>query len=345
MALASMTDNSLPGVKSAYLLRSGMGERHLVSGHLATVIARPQDTGGLMEAAVMSGGAGAAFPLHHHVRAHESLYVLDGQIELHLAGKMYLLSRGDYANLPPGTVHGYRMRDHYTRFLMWTVGGDNAKLMATLGQSYQGFVHPEGDPASLSKSSAKAAEASCDVLFVEEDLPSGVAASKFDSQVPPSAVVPYVLASGEGERLIAADQLFAFLAQQSNSDGNFITLTTLGPKGDRIPNHFHEKHTETFFCLDGAMTMWASDEEIHLLPGDFLHVPAGVIHSYRLDAPFTRFIGLLAPGLFEPFFRTLCDPYPHYIFPQSPKPLRFDRVIQKLSELDLKLVGPPGPPR
>lgn len=336
-----MTDDCLPGVKSAYLLRSGMGQRHLVAGHLTTLIARPEDTGGLMEASVVSGGAGVAFPLHHHIHAHESLYVLDGQLELHAAGKMYLLSRGDYANLPSGTVHGYRMRNHYTRFLMWTVGGDNAKLTAALGEPYQGFVHPEGAPTPLSKAASKAAETSCDVRFAQEDFPSGVAASTFDTQVPPATVVPYVLASGEGERLIAADQLFAFLAQQTNSGGKFITLTTIGPKGDRIPNHFHEKHTETFFCLDGVMTMWAGDEEIQLRPGDFLHVPPGVIHSYRLDSPFTRFIGLLAPGLFEPFFRTLCDPYEHYIFPQSPKPIRFDRVIQKLPELDLKLVGPP----
>ena len=163
------------------------------------------------------------------------------------------------------------------------------------------------------------------------------------SLVPPSSITPYVLPCDEGERLIAGDQLFSFLATQRNTGGKFITLTTLGPKGDRIPEHFHEKHTETFFCLDGIMTMWASGEELQLLPGDFLHIPAGTIHSYRLDAPFTRFVGTLAPGLFGPFFRTMCDPYDAYIFPQTPKPVRFDRVIQGLHELDLKLVG--GPPQ
>ncbi len=74
-------------------------------------------------------------------------------------------------------------------------------------------------------------------------------------------------------------------------------------------------------------------------------MPAGTVHSYRLDSHFTRFVGLLAPGIFERFFRTMCDPYDSHIFPQNPKPVRFDRVIQRLHELDLKLVGPPGPPR
>ena len=337
-----MPPTSLPGSKTPYSLSSGSGERYLAGPILATLLARPEDTGGLLEAAILAGGAGAGFPLHQHQKSHESFYILDGQVELHLAGKCYLLNRGDYANIPPHTVHGFRMLSHYTRLLAWTVNGDAAKLWATLGAPYAGFVIPETTSPGLSEQSLNAAATTCDIHFTpQSELPDHPTIHPIETHVPPAGVQPYVLASDEGERLIAGDQLFSFLAHQGNTNGAFITLTTIGPKGDRIPDHFHEKHTETFFCLDGIMTMWASGEELRLLPGDFLHVPPGTIHSYRLDAPFTRFVGLLAPGLFEPFFRTFCDPYEGYIFPQSPKPARFDRVIQKLAELDLKLVGPP----
>jgi quercetin 2,3-dioxygenase len=336
-----MTDKTLPGVKALYFLRSGMGERYLWSDQLVTLLARPQDTGGLLEAAIISGGANATLPLHSHLRAHESFYVPDGRLELHLAGNCYRLSRGDYANIPPNTTHGYRMLSHYTRLLVWSVGGDITKLYSTVGIPYAGFVIPEVVPPALSADSFAAAEAAGDIRFARQEFPPQPDCRAIDTHVPPATMQPYVLAAGEGERLIAGDQLFAFLSHQGNSNGSFITLTTVGPNGDRIPDHFHEKHTETFFCLDGILTMWANGEEVRLLPGDFLHVPPGTIHAYRLDAPFTRFVGLLAPGLFEPFFRTFCDPYGGYIFPQSPKPARFDRVIQKLQELDLKLVGPP----
>ena len=336
-----MTNNSLPGAKFPYFLRSGMGARYLMGGQLATLVARSEDTGGLMEAAVVSGGAGAVFPPHHHEHGHESWQVLDGQVELHLSGKCYLLSRGDFANIPPNTVHGYRMRSHYTRILVWSVGGDLAKICASLGDAFGCFVPPEGAPVAISQKKCDAAHVACDIWFAGRELPLGISFDAIDTHVPPAGVAHYVLPEGEGERMIAGDQLFAFLAHQGNTNGKFITLTTIGPKGDRIPDHFHEKHTETFFCLDGVLTMWANGEEVSLLPGDFMHVPAGTIHAYRLDAPFTRFVGLLSPGLFEPFFRTFCDPYDAYIFPQVPKPARFDRVIQKLGELDLKLVGPP----
>lgn len=91
------------------------------------------------------------------------------------------------------------------------------------------------------------------------------------------------------------------------------------------------------------MTMWCNGEEYRMHPGDFLHVPAGTIHSFRMDAHYTRFFSVLSPGIFEPFFHTLGTPYDGYIFPVEPGPARFDRLMQKVQagELDLKIVGPP----
>ena len=335
-----MIMESLPGTKAPYLLRSGMGHRYLGGGQVASLIARNEDTDGLLEAVVVSGGCCAEFPPHRHIRTHETLYVLDGQIALNINGSETVLSRGDYASIPPETVHGYRMLDHYTRLLFWTVNGNTATLHSTLGTPFQGHVRPEGPPEPFTPDRLEAAQELADIRFENDSTPVVSEPTPKIGQ-PPAGNTPYILRSGEGERMIAGDQLFAFLAHGGNTDGKFICLTMIGPKGERIPEHFHERHTETFLCLDGIMTMWADGGEAQLLPGDFLHVPAGTIHAYRLDAPFTRFIGMLSPGIFEPFFRTMCDPYDGFIFPQSPKPVRFDRVMQRLGELDLKLVGPP----
>jgi quercetin 2,3-dioxygenase len=156
---------------------------------------------------------------------------------------------------------------------------------------------------------------------------------------------PYVLAAGEGERMMAGDTLFTFLTDQRQSGGRFIALMTEGPKGRRIPNHLHEKHTETFFCLTGCVSMTAGVEYAALRPGDFMHVPAGTPHTFQLTGNTTRFIQFHAPGLNEPFFRYMCDPCEDYTFLQPPPPFRFDRVMQHLGELDLKFLAeqPPGP--
>jgi len=69
------------------------------------------------------------------------------------------------------------------------------------------------------------------------------------------------------------------------------------------------------------------------------------VHSFRLDGHCNNFLGVLPPGLFEPFFRTLCDPYPGHIYPALPQLPRFDRLMPKLPELDLKFVKRPCPPK
>ncbi len=328
--------NQLPGSRVPYFMKSGHGPRSLFAGHVVTRLARAEDTGGLFDAAIWAAGRGAELPLHRHTKSNQAVMVLAGQLDLNLEGRTYRLGPFDFASIPAGTLHGHRAHGHHTRFLEWTTGGDGGKLPEALGVITE-FC---GIPAEIEALTAnqQVCAASLDTAFE-----NGAASdAPHVSTVPPAGATPYILESGEGERLIAGDQQFTFLAHQGNTGGEFISLTTRGPKGDRIPRHFHEKHTECFFCLEGAMTMWAFDEEIALGPGDFLHVPAGTIHAYRLDAPSNNFMGILAPGLFEPFFRALCDPYPGYDFPAKPWPFRFDRVIAKLPELDLRLVeGPP----
>ena len=64
--------------------------------------------------------------------------------------------------------------------------------------------------------------------------------------------------------MMAGDTLFTFLTDSRQSSGKFLALMTDGPKGHRIPNHLHEKHTETFFCLNGSPT--GSDQVSSLFP-------------------------------------------------------------------------------
>jgi quercetin 2,3-dioxygenase len=323
----------------AYLLRSGEGQHYAYNGQLSTLIAKASDTGGLFEAAIVSGGRNSSFPIHQHKRTHEAIFVLDGRLNVLLGETRYRLSAGDFMSIPPGAPHGYQMEDHRTRFVAWTTGGEGSGVYRAIGRQTSAAVH-QNSPDALTPERLQSAEDSSDVQFASADSSASQPQGSGD-RVPADAVA-YTLKSREGERLLAGDQLFTFLAHQRSTNGTFIALATEGPKGDKIGDHFHEKHTETFLCLEGKITMWADGEEKQLFPGDFLHVPPYTVHSYRLDSYHTRFIGFLTPGLFEPFFRTLCEPYDDYIFPIDPHPLRFDRVLQHLEELDLKLVRPPG---
>ncbi|MCK8099420.1 quercetin 2,3-dioxygenase [Bacillus sp. 2CMS4F] len=337
--MKTLSKHSLPKEKVPYLLRSGEGERYLFGRQVATVLANGKSTGDLFEIVLLSGGKGDAFPLHIHKNTHEGLLVLDGKLELTLDGEHHLLAAGDYANIPAGTPHSYRMQSHRTRLVSYTMKGNVAHMYSVLGTPYDHAEHPPHASEEVSKERfTKAAEAA-DIIFAEDENRAGAPKLVENTELP-AGVVPYVLESGEGDRLLTGDQLHRIVAAQKNTDGQFIVVSSEGPKGDRIVDHYHEHHTETFYCLEGQMTMWADGEEIQLNPGDFLHVPANTVHSYRLDSHYTKMVGVLVPGLFEPFFRTLGDPYKGHIFPSEPQALRFDRVLQNIETLDLKVMKP-----
>ena len=324
-----MYQNKLPGEKQPYFLESGEGQRYLIGPLLATWIGRREDTGSLMEGVILIGAKGFHVPLHRHSSSHEAIYVLEGSANLRLGDKEFALEGGDYVSVPPRTAHSFVSTSHRTRLLTWTFGDNGAAIYQALGQPTEAMIHSGNtEPPDWKKPLS-----GIDVEFLPES--SAVEAGE-KSRVAPPGVEPYVIPAAEGERMMAGDTLFTFLTDSRQSGGKFLALMTDGPKGHRIPNHLHEKHTETFFCLNGSVSMTAGEDEVCLRPGDFLHAPAFTPHTFQLTGNNTRFIQFHAPGLNEPFFRYMCDPCEEYTFLQPPPPFCFDRVLQHLAELDVK---------
>jgi quercetin dioxygenase-like cupin family protein len=58
-----------------------------------------------MEAIIPSGGGP---PPHIHHREEESLYLLDGTLDMTLGEKTIKATTGDFVQIPRGTVHAFR---------------------------------------------------------------------------------------------------------------------------------------------------------------------------------------------------------------------------------------------
>lgn len=333
-----MIQNELPGKPSPYKIEAGEGQRFAFGKQLATVLARPEEIGASMHGAVLSGAKGERFPMHRHAAAYEAIYVLEGNVSFTLGEQSFLLTPGDYVNIPPGTAHGFTYLDHRGKLVSWTFGSSAGALYAALGQPYKGVRYSE----SLAPIDWGKTIDGVDTEWLTVAHASAPAGEKVSMM--PGGAVPFVLASGEGDRMIAAEQLYTVMGTEDNSKGLFTCLMNEGAVGPRIPKHMHEKVAETFFVIDGELEMLIGDEAITLAPGDFAFVPTHTPHAFQLKKNSTRFIGFLTPGYFEHFFRYLCTTYDGYVYPLDPPPFRFDRVIQHLSELDLKILERPGGP-
>nr|WP_263314398.1 quercetin 2,3-dioxygenase [Mammaliicoccus sp. Marseille-Q6498] len=318
----SILNNQLPTEKIPYLIANGEGEHYLWNKQVFTFLATNESTDNLFEVVTITGGKNESFPIHSHNKIYESILVTEGVLEIQLEDQTITLTRGDYILIPPGIAHSYVMKAHRTKLLTYAIGGNIVNMYKSIGHVYNHPKHPsyiEHDETLNTQS----LEETFDIVFSSHNTTN-------------EEVVYH--ASGEGENLLTGDQLHSLITNQTDTDGNYIVVSTEGPTGEAIVSHYHEKHTETFYCFEGKVTMWVGNnlEEITLYPGDFLHAPAETIHSYRFDAHYTKMVGLLVPGLFEPFFRTLGETYEHHTFPNEPHELDFGKVIKKIETLDLK---------
>ena len=177
-----------------------------------------------MEGVVLIGAKGFHVPLHRHRNSHEAVYVLEGSANLRLEDKQFALEGGDYVSVPPRTAHGFVSTSHRTKLLTWTFGDNGAAMYQALGQPTEAVIYsPHAKPPDWRKPLPD-----IDVEFLSES--PGLTPGR-KSSFAPAGVEPYVIAAGEGERMMAGDTLFTFLTDSRQSGGRFLALMTDGPKG------------------------------------------------------------------------------------------------------------------
>ncbi|AUD03881.1 cupin domain-containing protein [Spirosoma pollinicola] len=313
----------------AYLLRSGEGQNVRFNGADISLINSRDQSGGLMEIVEVLAPQGFKLPAHTHTKTHKSLFVLSGELLLSFSEKTYHLKEGDFGHIPKGVAHQIECVVPATKTLYFSGAGGLNSLFAELAQNEK-----------AGKSDLYAVSSTVDFQLVDGFLPV-LPAVEVTNLERPDGCQPYAIAKGGGEHLIVEDQLQTFMVRQNNTDGQYLFVLTEGPKGGAIIQHYHKLHSECFYSLEGNMTMWNDGKIVPLNPGDFLFVPAYTKHTYRLESPYTKFIGMLSPGVFEPFFDALCTPYPEHTLPEKPGPARFDRVLKNYGKLDLYFVSPP----
>ncbi len=88
------------------------------------VLLRSADSPHRMAAMTVEVKPGGLVPPHRHRDEEEGYFVLSGELVLLVGDREHCLRAGDFAHVPPRTVHGYRNATAQpVRFLAWTVGG------------------------------------------------------------------------------------------------------------------------------------------------------------------------------------------------------------------------------
>jgi quercetin 2,3-dioxygenase len=154
----------------------------------------------------------------------------------------------------------------------------------------------------------------------------------------PGEPVPYVIEAGSGRAHVLLGEVGRALVGAEESGGAMSVMSLDGPRADRpIPLHYHDDEQEFFYCLRGAIQLWADDESRVLAPGDFGYVPAGTLHAYQLRGHHSTFVGPIVPGGWDRFFDLTGEPFGTAAFPQGPKgPPPFEKFGRAEVEFKMK---------
>ena len=149
---------------------------------------------------------------------------------------------------------------------------------------------------------------------------------------------------GEGERLWFLGTLATIKVPGEATDGRLSLIEFLFPQHASPPLHTHPQD-ESYFVLEGQLTIQAGERRFELEPGAAAAVPTGVPHTFRVDSPGARVLVLSTPAGIERMVRDGSVPARAPTLPPAdaprPSPDELRRIFEAHGQVNL---GPPLEP-
>ena len=114
----------------------------------------------------------------------------------------------------------------------------------------------------------------------------------------------YLHQPGEAELRWMGDTSTYFLASGEETRGAFCLVDERARRGESVPLHRHPDDMESFYVLEGELTIFLGDEGIRAPAGAFAHVPGGAVHGFRVESETARYLILTTPRHGE-FYRAI----------------------------------------
>ena len=250
-------------------------------------------------------GPGESGPGPHVHREHaDCFWVLGGELIFELGGELHRVGAGGFVLIPPNVVHAFRNE-----------GPGDARFLNMHAPS-MGF--PDHIRA-LHRADGE-----------EEERQ---AAERFDTFQPPAdggrpASEALVCPAGEGEALALGPNRLVFKATAEHGGGPMsLWETRLAPGFPGPVPHWHASFLDSFWVLEGTLSLRLADEAAEAAAGSFALAPPGTVHTFSNpgDEP-VRFLSLMAPAGFERYLREVAAATPTGA---PPDPVRMAEIASR----------------
>jgi quercetin dioxygenase-like cupin family protein len=144
------------------------------------------------------------------------------------------------------------------------------------------------------------------------------------------------------EPLWFTDHLVHIHVDGATSEGSLGLIEERGRRGDMPPLHVHHRDDETFYVIDGELSLFAAGRQLTLAAGEAAFAPRDVPHTYRVESDEARWLVITTPAGFESFVRNVSEPAPADELPEAGRPFDPAVLAQAAAEVGIELLGPPG---
>ncbi|MGN6373278.1 MAG: quercetin 2,3-dioxygenase [Solirubrobacteraceae bacterium] len=151
---------------------------------------------------------------------------------------------------------------------------------------------------------------------------------------------PLVVSEAEGLWFLGTFSRVLLDGEQTGE--RFAVVEIVLPKGASPPLHSHPQD-ETFYVLDGEVTVWVEDRSELCRTGAVVFAPGGTPHSFRVLSDTARMLMLSTPAGIERYVRALSEPaaWPCLQPPAEGPRVSVERLEAVESELGVVRHGPP----
>jgi mannose-6-phosphate isomerase-like protein (cupin superfamily) len=153
-----------------------------------------------------------------------------------------------------------------------------------------------------------------------------------------------MMGPGEGQAIWFLTNRMTIKATAESTGGAFGLVESMIAPGFSPPLHVHHREDESFWVLEGELTMQCGDKSFRAGPGSFVFLPRDVPHSFVVegDTP-ARMLTLLTPGGGEGVFIDGGRPAEREGLPPAAPP--DIPALKRVSErYGAEIVGPPMTP-
>jgi quercetin dioxygenase-like cupin family protein len=136
--------------------------------------------------------------------------------------------------------------------------------------------------------------------------------------------------------------VMTFLITGEETGGAFFLSEIAVPPNAGPPPHIHSREDESFQLIEGTLTIQVGGITITASPGDFVHLPRGIMHTFRNTGAVTaRALVITTPAGLENYFAEVFDPAADRTSPPPPPaPAMLARARAVAPKYGLELLPP-----